>query len=145
MKRIKRVLFLLIVLMIPYILNAKTLAEAESYANDYVNFFKDYKKYIITNTKYELVKDNLIANSRFTNGGFISASEFILSQKNGNYTSSYLYDGSSYWTLTENPADTNHISNTFIDQDGITNNVNNTNSGIRVTEYIQNTPVNILF
>ena len=135
MKKINKIL-LVIVLMLPMIIDAKTLKSSITYANDYVNLLKDYEKYLVTGdeTKYHLKDSALELNPLFKTGGFISETEYYLSQKTStDYTRTYLYDGTEYWTLSQD------ISGkyTYVGQNGLVKGSNVTDSGTRVTEYIK--------
>ena len=137
MKRIMK-MFLLIILIFPVFISAKTYESGISYANDYLIPFKDYKKYIVNyeNIKFELENNILKTNSSFKNGGFISRTEYLLSQKNSSYSSTYLYDGSKYWTLTKNG--TKYF---FVTPDGLSDLDKNSSTGVRVTEYVKNSVI----
>ena len=132
MKKILKSL-LVFLLVLPIMIEAKTLESGIKYVNEYIIPFKDYTKYVVTGTKYDLENATLKTNSQFTGGGLISRTEYLLSQKNENYATTYLYDGSKFWTLTKSGA-----NNYYITPDGIKTLAPTQSTGVRVTEYLKN-------
>ena len=159
MKIIKRMIVIFL-LIIPVLVTASTFSTERTNVNNYMtrsNYKNTYKRYIMNkdsnedkgklmfymddNGKLSDKANNKDINAGFTDGGFISRREYLLTvPENG---TSYLYDGSTYWTLTCN----NESKKCFVieytgalDQSGISEYLNYTTSpNIRskATEFVK--------
>ena len=159
MKMMKNIIVLFI-LLLPVLVTASTFSTEKINVNNYMtrsNYKNTYKRYIMNkdsnedksklmfymddNGKLSNKVDSKNINAGFTDGGFISRREYLLTvPENG---TSYLYDGSTYWTLTCN----NESKKCFVieytgalDQSGISEYLNYTTSpNIRskATEFVK--------
>ena len=130
-KRIVRVLVLLMVLVLPVIIYAVSLApytDSVTRANNYINKFSDRKKFLIFNKNYVYEKDGFGDSSEFKTGGMVSKSEYDLTVYENQ---SYLATGKEYWTLTSNG------SNKYYIESFIQSKAQSSNSGTRVTQFIK--------
>ena len=115
---IKKIIVLFI-LLLPVLVTASTFSTERTNVNNYMtrsNFKSTYKRYIMNkdsnedkgklmfymddNGKLSDKANNKDINAGFTDGGFISKREYLLTVPEKG--TSYLYDGSTYWTLTCN-------------------------------------------
>ena len=130
-KRIIRVLVLLMVLVLPVIIYAVSLApytDSVTRANNYINKFSDRKKFLIFNKNYVYEKDGFGDSGEFKTGGMVSKSEYDLTVYENQ---SYLATGKEYWTLTSNG------SNKYYIESFIQSKAQSSNSGTRVTQFIK--------
>ena len=137
MKKIIKAFLLIINLIICINVYAKTnYSNTPSFTNDYIKKFKNYQRYIVTETtKYGFDNNNnIFNNSKFKTGGMLNKREFDLSlDDNGN---TYLFNGLEYFTMTENGNNVVIIDPTS--HNYFSNKSQNYSSGIRVTNYVQN-------
>ena len=159
MKIIKRMIVIFL-LIIPVLVTASTFSTERTNVNNYMtrsNYKNTYKRYIMNkdsnedkgklmfymddNGKLSDKANNKDINAGFTDGGFISRREYLLTvPENG---TSYLYDGSTYWTLTCN----NESKKCFvieytgaIDKSGIreySHTITNPNIRSKATEFVK--------
>ena len=134
MKKIVRVL-IMVLLMIPVIINAKTYNynEGKIRANNYINSFSDRSKYLFFNTNYGFSGGSITHADGYVTGGMLNKDEYIL----GDGTrQTYLSPGAEYWTMTfANASNLYTISNVLRSDRNI--NDNNTRIGVRVTEFVK--------
>ena len=159
MKMIKKIIVLFI-LLLPVLVTASTFSTERTNVNNYMtrsNFKNTYRRYIMNkdsnedkgklmfymddNGKLSDKANNKDINAGFTDGGFISKREYLLTVPEKG--TSYLYDGSTYWTLTCNNESKKcsvieYIG--IINQSGMVEYLNNeTNPNIRskATEFVK--------
>ena len=128
-KRIKKIVFLLLLFM-PFLIKAdENYSSAVKFANSYIDSFIEYDKYILfPNDGYFFNESK--KNGNFKHGGFLSRGEYLITNVKNN---SYLAPGIQYWTLTSG---VNEVDKMFvidytdkeISQDLL--------SGVRVTEFV---------
>ena len=111
---------ILLLASLPVLVSAKSVTynDGVRLANNYIERFTDYNKYI-----------NVINDGEFKNGQFISKNEFDLTNMNRN---SWLATGIQYWTLTDSGNGTKYIIDNTIKPYSMLN-----TSGVRVTEYVR--------
>lgn len=131
---IKKIFVLCLIFMIPFIVKANAIyTEAVNHANNYINGFKEYDKYLIFPTKEWYYFDTIIPvqDAVFSRGGFLSRKEYLIT----NYDNkSYLSTGIQFWTLTPGIVDSSKI---FIIDYSDKERDTSLKSGIRVTEFIE--------
>ena len=131
---VKKIFILCLIFMIPFIVKANAIyTEAVNHANNYINGFIEYDKYLIFPTKEWYYFDTSVPNSdaTFSRGGFLSRKEYLIT----NYDNqSYLSTGIQFWTLTPGIVDSSKI---FIIDYSDKERDTSLKSGIRVTEFIE--------
>ena len=137
MKNIKKILFLLIIIMIiPVIVMAAQLSFRDSITktNNYITSekFKDRNKFLILpNAPYMYTDAGVSTNGNYVNGGLLNKLEYDLSvNKSTNRT--YLSTGIEYWTSTEVDSETEYIVENYLKTKS-----KNSKSNIRVTEVVK--------
>lgn len=142
MKIKQQLLFLVLILIFPLILNAKISVDYSKtikHANDYIKDFQYNKLYIVSGTTnfsvpFEYKNNALAVNSSFKTGGLLNTQEFDISK--GESNSSYLFSGRDYFTMTESGSDGVYV----IEKRANTNYTlksKTEKSGVRVTEYVK--------
>ena len=132
----KRVLLIIVSFLFCTIVYAKsTYTQAQDLANDYIKKFPNYQKYMVTkNADYGFSTTNSLVNSSsYKTGGLINEQEYKIST--GSRNSSYLFNGLSFFTMTESG---NQVK--IIDPK-VANGINSQNkssalSGVRVTGFV---------
>ena len=106
MKKSLKIIFLLILFFPLYVpaSMSNTYSSSVDYANGYISKHPDYNLYIVGKKSgfdipFKYSGGILSVDSIFNNGGFLNLYEFNISKDNIGDT--YLYDGLSYWTMTE--------------------------------------------
>ena len=129
-----RNLFLVLIAMVLFTTNVDAAyynnsSTTVNYTNVYIKKFPKYTYYIDldSNIPFEYTGEFKV-NSNFKSGGLINKYEFEVAGA----TNSYLFNGSKYFTMTE---DGSNIYN--IDTNGIKTIAKTSKSGDRVTEYIK--------
>ena len=141
----KLFLIILFIICLPVIINAKSYTSEASKTNNYMNksnYSNTYKRYLLFSDGHNLklgfsggkvVKDNVFD----TVTGFISSEEYKLTLPSTG--TSYLYDGTSYWTLTgSDEKQTVFFSEPIIDNGlkKLEKNTTNPNIDSRATVYV---------
>lgn len=141
MNKRKKLLFLILILIFPLILNAKMTTDYNKTVkkvNEYIKNFKYNNLYIVSETAdfkvpFEYKDSSLEVNDSFKNGGLLNVKEFDISKNESNNT--YLFPGRNYFTMTESgekvyviekSANTNYMLESKTIE-----------SGVRPTEYIK--------
>ena len=88
----KKLLFIIMLLFVPFVLSASTFSDAQSKANKYHNNFDTFDRYL---RKYENYGFNgsIVNVPGFETGGFISYKEFEISKNGKESSNSYLFQG----------------------------------------------------
>ena len=135
MKRVLKLLFL-ILLVVPFFCYASSYTMEANNANYYIlrsTYKETYPLYLLDGNKYNIPfgysGSSVVEDNTFKYGGFLSRDEYKLSKRNG---SSWLYNGSSYWTLTKEGS--KHYTISYSGDVAIDD--NNTDYRGRVTEYV---------
>ena len=142
MKIKQQLLFLVLILIFPLILNAEMSVDYSKtikHANNYIKDFQYNKLYIVSGTTnfsvpFEYKNNALAVNSSFKTGGLLNTQEFDISK--GESNSSYLFSGRDYFTMTESGSDGIYV----IEKRANTNYTlksKTEKSGVRVTEYVK--------
>ena len=142
MKIKRQLLFIVLILTFPLILNAEMSVnynKAIKQANNYIKDFQYNKLYIVSETTnfsvpFEYKDTSLSVNSLFKTGGLLNIKEFDISK--GESNSSYLFSGSDYFTMTESGSESVYV----IEKGANTNytpKLKSEKSGVRVTEYVK--------
>lgn len=142
MKIKQQLLFLVLILIFPLILNAEMSVDYSKtikHANNYIKDFQYNRLYIVSGTTnfsvpFEYKNNALAVNSSFKAGGLLNIQEFDISK--GESNSSYLFSGRDYFTMTESGSDSVYV----IEKGANTNYTlksKTEKSGVRVTEYVK--------
>ena len=115
-KKIELFLFFLVLVFIPFLVNASDYETESMNANNYIqrsSYIDTYSRYLFDGSEsfkipFAFNNGTLSTRDEFVYGGLLNKDEYLLSKdKKGN---SYLYDGASYWTMTENGSNVFTIS-----------------------------------
>ncbi len=132
----KKVFIIIVSLLFCTTIYAKsTYAEAQNLANDYIKKFPNYQRYFVTkNTNFGFNTSNsIVNNSDFKSGGLINEQEYRIAS--GSINSSYLFNGLTYFTMTESGGQVKVIDPTASSGINSLNKISAT-SGVRVTNYV---------
>ncbi len=129
----KRFMSFIIFFLLFIAVEAKTTYNnVPNFANNYIKGYPGYQRYFVTkSTKYGFTNgaDN---NNKYKTGGLLNVAEFNVSGG----TKSYLLNGLTFFTMTEESGEVNIIDPTG--SGGISKiNVGSAESGIRVTNYVK--------
>lgn len=135
----KKKLLLILLLVLPLFVNAKTYfnaSEAPNVAQKFIVDFPHFRWYVDTETKYLFNGTTFsnASNSTFQRGGFINESEFNISKHNGK---SYLINGRYYWTMTPSGSYYKYVENDKLK----TPSNASFSTGARVVEYVKSSAV----
>lgn len=135
----KKKLLLILLLVLPLFVNAKTYfnaSEAPNVAQKFIVDFPHFRWYVDTETKYLFNGTTFsnASNSTFQRGGFINESEFNISKHNGK---SYLINGRYYWTMTPSGSYYKYVENDKLK----TPSNASFSTGTRVVEYVKGSAV----
>ena len=141
MKNRIKVIVIIVLMIIPIFLKAEEFSIEVGKANGYLSrdtFSSSYKRYLLySNLRFGFENGQVVNNSLFTMGGFISEEEYKLTiPKKG---SSYLFNGDTYWTLTKDGSKYKVIEYNGESNSSVRSyNVNTTSPRInsRATEYV---------
>lgn len=135
-----KIKFIIILLVsIPCFVSAKNFNDTRNVVNSYMEnrFESDYSKYIINDSSlYGLNSSYNVFDSSsdgFKTGGLLNSVEFLMSKRESNNESSWLYELNGYWTMTKNGNNRN-----IINSKGISSLSESSDSNVRVTEYVRN-------
>ena len=107
-KVINHLFFLVFLIFIPFVIHASNYASEADEANNYIlrnTYVNTYSRYLLDGDAsfripFEFNNGKLATRNEFVYGGLLNKDEYVLSKNSdGN---SYLYDGTSYWTMTKN-------------------------------------------
>ena len=110
------VFIFLLIFIFPLVINASNYETESNNANRYIlrnTYINTYSRYLLDGNEsfripFAFNNGSLSTRDEFVYGGLLNKDEYILSKNSkGN---SYLYDGSSYWTMTENGSNVFTIS-----------------------------------
>ena len=135
-----KIKFIIILLVsIPCFVSAKNFNDTRNVVNSYMEnrFESDYSKYIINDSSlYGLNSSYNVFDSSsdgFKTGGLLNSVEFLMSKRESNNESSWLYELNGYWTMTKNGNNRN-----IINFKGVNSLSESSDSNVRVTEYVRN-------
>ena len=132
----KRVLLIIVSFLFCTVVYAtSTYSQAQELANDYIKRFPNYQRYMITrNAKYGFnSSNNIVNNSNYKTGGLINEQEYKISA--GSINSSYLFNGLTFFTMTESGNQVKIIDPKVANGIDSQNKVS-ASSGVRVTGYV---------
>lgn len=146
----KRILFVIFLLILPFIVNAKMSSNYEDavhfayYYTDYLGGYDYYSRFMLgrsdfsnnpsTDNKIPFRFKNgvLSGDNSFFYGGFLNLDEFNISKNKQGDT--YLYNGNDYWTMTESGNKAYIITNKSSEYTSLED--MSSTSGTRITEYL---------
>ena len=130
----KKILIAIMIIILPIMVNAESYSKEINKTNNYIlgsDYRDTYERYLKIGLPYGFLNRKIVENSEFNKGGLISKEEYDITS-NKTLTESYLFEGESYWTQTQDGTEKHYV----VGEEASKNNSESYRS--RTTEYINN-------